>query len=125
MRMSTRRFTRLTNGSSKKLENHCHALALYFVFYNWMRIPKTLRVTPATAAGLADRLWTWEDIIATMDAQAEPKKRGSIPEPEFRRQVQHPSALSLLEFPSRPERGIMVLRDHPACPGIEHLRGLT
>jgi IS1 family transposase len=77
MRMSMRRFTRLTNGFSKKLENHCHALALYFVFYNWMRIHKTLRVTPAMAAGLTDRLWTWEDIIATMDAQTEPKKRGS------------------------------------------------
>jgi IS1 family transposase len=76
MRMSMRRFTRLTNGFSKKLENHCHALALYFVFYNWMRIHKTLRVTPAMAAGLTDRLWSWEDIIAVMDAQDEPKKRG-------------------------------------------------
>lgn len=77
MRMSMRRFTRLTNAFSKKLENHCHALALYFVFYNWMRIHKTLRVTPAMAAGLTDRLWSWEDIIAIMDAKAEPKKRGS------------------------------------------------
>jgi IS1 family transposase len=76
MRMSMRRFTRLTNGFSKKLENHCHALALYFVFYNWMRIHKTLRVTPAMAAGITDRLWSWEDIIAIMDARAEPKKRG-------------------------------------------------
>lgn len=76
MRMSMRRFTRLTNGFSKKLENHCHALALYFVHYNFMRIHKSLRVTPAMAAGVADRIWSWEDIIAIMDAQNEPKKRG-------------------------------------------------
>ena len=74
MRMPMRRFTRLTNAFSKKLENHCHALALYFVFYNWIRIHKTLRVTPAMAAGLTDRLWSWEDIIAIMD-EAEAKKK--------------------------------------------------
>jgi IS1 family transposase len=76
MRMSMRRFTRLTNGFSKKLENHCHALALYFVHYNFMRIHKTLRMTPAMAAGLTDRVWDWEDVIAILDAQQEPKKRG-------------------------------------------------
>jgi len=74
MRMSMRRFTRLTNGFSKKLENHCHALALYFVFYNFMRIHKTLRVTPAMAAGIADRVWSWEDIIAIID-EVEAQKR--------------------------------------------------
>jgi IS1 family transposase len=67
MRMGMRRFTRLTNAFSKKLENHCHALALYFVHYNWMRIHTTLRVTPAMEAGLATRLWSWEDIIERMD----------------------------------------------------------
>jgi IS1 family transposase len=71
MRMSMRRFTRLTNGFSKKLESHCHALALYFVFYNWIRIHKTLRVTPAMAAGLADRVWSWEDIVALIDEREE------------------------------------------------------
>jgi IS1 family transposase len=69
MRMSVRRFTRLTNAFSKKVENHIHALALYFVHYNWMRIHKTLRVTPAMAAGLTGKLMGWEDIIAIMDAQ--------------------------------------------------------
>ncbi len=76
MRMGMRRFTRLTNGFSKKIENHVHALALYFVHYNWMRIHKTLRVTPAMAAGLTGKLMSWEDIIAIMDAADEPKKRG-------------------------------------------------
>jgi IS1 family transposase len=69
MRMSMRRFTRLTNAFSKKLENHVHALALYFVHYNWMRIHKTLRVTPAMAAGLSGKLMDWEDIITIMDAK--------------------------------------------------------
>jgi IS1 family transposase len=69
MRMGMRRFTRLTNAFSKKFENHVHALSLYFVHYNWMRIHKTLRVTPAMAAGLTGKLMGWEDIIAIMDAE--------------------------------------------------------
>jgi len=68
MRMGMRRFTRLTNAFSKKVGNHIHALALYFVHYNWMRIHKTLRVTPAMAAGLTGKLMGWEDIITIMDA---------------------------------------------------------
>jgi hypothetical protein len=65
--MQMRRFTRLTNGFSKKFENHCHALSLYFVWYNWMRIHKTLRVTPAMAAGLTDKLMDWSDIVRMID----------------------------------------------------------
>jgi len=77
MRMSMRRFTRLTNEFSKKLDNHIHALALYFVFYNFCRIHKTLRMSPAMAAGITDRLWSMEDIIARIDADAPaPKPRG-------------------------------------------------
>lgn len=77
MRMSMRRFTRLTNGFSKKLDNHIHALALYFAFYNFCRIHKTLRMSPAMAAGITDRLWSLEDIVARIDSAAQaPKKRG-------------------------------------------------
>lgn len=72
MRMSMRRFTRLTNAFSKKLESHIYAISLYFVFYNWMRIHKTLRVAPAMAAGLTDKLMTMEDLCAIMD-EAAPK----------------------------------------------------
>lgn len=67
MRMSMRRFTRLTNAFSKKFENHCHALALYFVWYNFVRIHKTLKVTPAMAAGVTDRLWSVADIVRLID----------------------------------------------------------
>ncbi len=62
MRMSMRRFTRLTNGFSKKLENHAHQVALYFFHYNFCRIHKTLRVTPAMEAGLTDHVWTLEEL---------------------------------------------------------------
>jgi IS1 family transposase len=76
MRMGMRRFTRLTNGFSKKLESHCDALALYFFHYNWIRQHKSLRVTPAIAANLTTRLWSWDDVLAVIDAANLPKKRG-------------------------------------------------
>ena len=62
MRMSMRRFTRLTNGFSKKVQNHAHAVALHFMYYNFGRVHKTLRVTPAMQAGVADHVWTLEEI---------------------------------------------------------------
>jgi IS1 family transposase len=67
MRMSMRRFTRLTNGFSKKLENHVAANALYFLHYNFARIHQTLRITPAMAAGIADHVWSVEEIVALLD----------------------------------------------------------
>lgn len=63
MRMHMRRFTRLTNGFSKKIDNHEHALALYFMFYNFCRIHQTLRVTPAMAAGVSDHVWELGEIV--------------------------------------------------------------
>jgi len=63
MRMGTRRFTRLTNGFSKKAENHAAMVAIHFMHHNFARIHKTLRVTPAMAAGLADHVWSLEEIV--------------------------------------------------------------
>jgi len=67
MRMGIRRFTRLTNAFSKKLENHIHALSIYFMHYNFVRIHQTLRVPPAMAAGVTDKLWSLEDIERIVD----------------------------------------------------------
>ncbi len=77
MRMAMRRFTRLTNGFSKKIENHAHAVALHFMYYNFVRIHKTLKVTPAMAAGVTNKLWSMEDIVERMDYYVPaPKSRG-------------------------------------------------
>ena len=67
IRMGNRRFTRLTNAFSKKLENHFHMIALYFVFYNFARIHKTLKMSPALAAGITNRLWSMDDIVALIE----------------------------------------------------------
>ncbi len=78
MRMHMRRFTRLTNAFSKKFENHAHMVALYAVWYNFTRIHKTLRISPAMAAGISDRLWSMEEGAALVEAADAPaKKRGS------------------------------------------------
>ena len=67
MRMSMRRFTRLTNAFSKKIENHMHAIALYFMHYNFCRVHRTLKTTPAVASGLADHVWTIEELVSLLD----------------------------------------------------------
>ena len=64
MRMGMRRFTRLTNGFSKKVENHEHAVALHFMHYNFCRVHQTLRVTPAMQAGLSEHVWSLEELVA-------------------------------------------------------------
>ncbi len=64
MRMAMRRFTRLTNAFSKKIENHAHAVALHYMYYNFGRIHKTLRVTPAMQAGISDHVWSLEEIAS-------------------------------------------------------------
>ena len=63
LRMSNRRFTRLTNAFSKKLESHKHAAAIHFMHYNFCRIHQTLRVTPAMEAGITDHVWTLEEVV--------------------------------------------------------------
>lgn len=75
MRMSMRRFTRLTNGFSKKIDNLEHAVSLHFMHYNFGRIHKTLRVTPAMAAGISDHVWSMEE-ICNLVPEPEAKKRG-------------------------------------------------
>lgn len=66
MRMQMRRFTRLTNAFSKKLDNHSHAVALHFMYYNFCRIHKILKVTPAMEAGLTDHVWTVEELCSIL-----------------------------------------------------------
>lgn len=67
MRMHMRRFTRLTNGFSKKIENHAYAVALHMMYYTFVRIHETLRVTPAMAAGVTDKLWEIGDIVKLVE----------------------------------------------------------
>ena len=75
MRMGMRRFTRLTNGFSKKLQNHCHAIAIHYMHYNFVRIHKTLRTSPAMAAGVTTKLWEIEDMVALLDTDyAKPRE---------------------------------------------------
>lgn len=75
MRMHMRRFTRLTNAFSKKLDNHAYAVALHFMYCNFVRIHSTLRVTPAMEAGLADHAWNMEELVAILPIE-QAKKRG-------------------------------------------------
>ena len=76
MRMHIRRFTRLTNGFGKKLENQLHAVSLHFMYYNFAKIHKTLRVTPAMQAGISDHVWSIEE-IAHLVPEPVAKKRGA------------------------------------------------
>jgi hypothetical protein len=95
MRMSMRRFTRLTNAFSKRFENHCHALALYFVWYNWIRKHATLKTTPAIAAGVTSERLDWNDVVRLTDQyEAKQAKAAALAksdrEIEQRRLKSHP-----------------------------------
>jgi hypothetical protein len=70
MRMGMRRFTRLTNGFSKKLDNHIASIAIHYMHYNFCRIHQTLRVTPAMEAGVADHVWTIPEVVSLLDAES-------------------------------------------------------
>jgi hypothetical protein len=76
MRMGMRRFTRLTNAFSKKFENHFHMIALYTLFYNFVRIHKTVKMSPAMAAGITGKLWSMEEVAALCEAKP-PVRRGT------------------------------------------------
>jgi hypothetical protein len=77
MRMHMRRCTRLTNGFSKKVENHVNAISLHFAYYNFVNVHKTLRMSPAMAAGVTTRLWEMSDLLAVVEAaDTQAAKRG-------------------------------------------------
>jgi len=75
VRMHSRRMTRLTNAFSKKLDNHAHAMALHFLYYNFVRVHQTLKMTPAMAAGVTNRLWEMKDVVAMLEAWEATQKR--------------------------------------------------
>jgi hypothetical protein len=77
VRMSVRRYTRLTNAVSRKLENHAAAVALYYFNYNFVRIHHALRVTPAMTAGVTDRLWDVADLVALLEAEERRAERAA------------------------------------------------
>jgi hypothetical protein len=78
MRMQMRRFTRLTNAFSKKFENHAHMVALYTVWYKFVKAHKAQKLSPAMAAGVSDKLWSMEDLASMIDAaKPAPGPRGS------------------------------------------------
>ena len=77
VRMTVRRFTRLTNAFSKKIENHCAAVALGYFAYNFLKINRTLRVTPAMAAGVTTRLWDVCDLVAAWESYEQGQKRAA------------------------------------------------
>jgi hypothetical protein len=79
MRMHMRRFTRSTNAFSKKIENHVCAVALHSMYYNFVRFHQTLRVSPAMAAGVTDRLWEIVDVVDVLDAFEAKRKRAAKP----------------------------------------------
>ena len=76
VRMTNRRFTRLTNAFSKKCENHEHMIALYYAFHNFARVHQTLKTTPAVAAGVADHVWTLGELVGLLD-RAEERATGT------------------------------------------------
>ncbi len=94
MRMHMRRFTRLTNALSKKVENHAYAIALHMMYYNFVRIHEKLRVSPAMAAGVTDRLWEIGDIAALVEvAEAPAKKRGMYKPRDLKRVTDVPDLI--------------------------------
>jgi hypothetical protein len=70
VRMGNRRFTRLTNAFRKKLANHAHMVAIYYMYYNFCRVRQTLRVTPAMEAGITDHVWSIEEMVGLLDGRS-------------------------------------------------------
>ena len=88
MRMCIRRFTRLTNGFSKKVENHCAAVALHFMYYNFCRVHQSIGTTPAIEAGVADHRWSLEEIVGLLEAdEGEQIEMGALKRGRYRKRV--------------------------------------
>lgn len=102
IRMTNRRFTRLTNGFSKKLENHCHMLAIQFMHYNFCRKHSTVKATPAQAAGIASHQWTLEEVVRMIDAHEAELERLQF-EDAFRVKFQAPRRNPKTFTPQRPK----------------------
>lgn len=102
LRMGQRRHTRLTNAFSKKLENLCWSVALFFAYYNFCKVHKTLRVTPAMEAGLTDHVWELDELVGLLEAEGRAvigtakNKRGPSEEPRFK--VRHYPAVTFQAF---------------------------
>ena len=122
MRMMMRRFTRKTNGFSKKLENHVHAVALHIMHYNFCRIHQSLRVTPAMEAGIAESVWEVADLV-TMIEQAEPAPgpRGSYIAARARKAAK--AARAIAAESSRQELSLTALMEPPMSGLMEPLTG--
>jgi hypothetical protein len=117
MRMHMRRFTRLTNGFSKKVENHANAVSLHFAYYNLVKVHKTLRVTPAMAAGVTDKLWEMADLVAVIEAaEAKLGKRGPYKKRETTISCFCIGASGLLREAARPRASSLRDRRGPSCP---------
>ena len=95
VRMANRRFTRLTNAFSKKIENHCHMLAVTFMHYNFCRRHTTLKTTPAVAAGIADHVWTLEQVVEIVDAHIAAKEEAMFEAAFAGRQIAPPLQMKL------------------------------
>jgi hypothetical protein len=95
MRMSMRRFTRLSNGFSKKLTNHVAAVSLHFAYYNLCRVHSSLGTAPAVAAGVTDHVWTLDELIALLEAaESVPVKRGAYRKTRERKAIERGEAIS-------------------------------
>lgn len=121
MRMSMRRFTRLTNGFLEKAENHTHSVAIHFMHYNFVRIHQTLRITPAMAAGVTSRLWSLADMVQVIEEweagkSAKRTAMGSALSAECKRvKLTHYPGAGFLDPPGRRDKLRRCARTPPAA----------
>jgi len=130
MRMHMRRFTRLTNGFSKKADNHRHSVSLHYMFYNFCRIHQTLKVTPAMEAGLTDHVWSIEEICALLPkptvstsgegSECESRPLGSVL--RLRRSGRQSGSRSTIDPDRRSTERLLLPRSGPNVASAAHHR---